>query len=557
MNRRAFWCSCLLTVCAMSARLMAQPAILTVTNSASNIIQGLPNSSIAQGSIFVVYGTGLGPANISVAPSAFQSATLSGTSVAVTVGGTTVNALMYYTSATQVAALLPSDTPTGTGTITVTYNNQNSSAATMTVVGSNLGIFTVASTGDGAGIVTYPDYSLVSPLKAANCGGPDTTCGAANPGDTLILWATGVGPISGNDASGAGLGVNMPNIPLKLWVGGVQASVTYQGRSGCCVGEDQIVFTVPNNVPTGCAVPLMVQIGDQISNNVLMPVANGSRTCPLVRNDLAPSGVEAIEQLVTDGTPPRAGTINLAHISTGGKAFADGAQLQFAQFTSILPGTPLFFASWLDTQPDGTCLVYNNGSGHLSSPLTGGNLLDAGSSFSLTGPQGNVQLMPNSGSPTPFNSTGAFLVPGDYTISGTGGADIGSFSGKITIPAASTLTSPAPSGTITRTDGLPVTWTPGTGELQIKVASCVDSPVNNTCNVGAAVTCNVRASAGAFTIPPYILEALPASSFAGVVLSSHSVASFTATGLDVGSIAAYSNLGGFGFGWGSGGFTLK
>src|SRR5271166_2138023 len=351
MNRRAFWLySCLLTVCAMNARLLAQPAITNVTNSASNIIQGLPNSSIAQGSIFVVYGTGLGPANISFAPSAFQTTTLGGTSVAVTVGGTTVNAPMYYTAATQVAALLPSNTPAGTGTMTVTYNNQNSSAAPITVVGSNLGIFTVASTGDGPGIVTYPDYSLVSPLKAANCGGPNTTCGAANPGDTLILWATGLGPINGDDASGAGLGVNMPNIPLKLWVGGVQASVSYQGRSGCCVGEDQIVFTVPNNVPTGCAVPLLVQIGDQISNNVLMPVANGSRSCPFVRSDLAPSGVAPIEQLVATGAA-RAGTINLAHISTGGGVFVDGSALGFEKFTSFLPGTPVFFASWLDIQP--------------------------------------------------------------------------------------------------------------------------------------------------------------------------------------------------------------
>jgi uncharacterized protein (TIGR03437 family) len=38
---------------------------------------------------------------------------LSGASVAVTVGSATVNALMYYTSDKQVAALLPSNTPTG------------------------------------------------------------------------------------------------------------------------------------------------------------------------------------------------------------------------------------------------------------------------------------------------------------------------------------------------------------------------------------------------------------------------------------------------------------
>ena len=30
-----------------------------------------------------------------------------------------------------------------------------------------------------------------------------TTCGAANPGDVLTIWATGLGPVAGSDAPGA------------------------------------------------------------------------------------------------------------------------------------------------------------------------------------------------------------------------------------------------------------------------------------------------------------------------------------------------------------------
>ena len=81
--------------------------------------------------------------------------------------------------------------------------------------------------------------------------------------------------MSGNEASGAGLGQDMPNIPLTLWLGGVQAPVVYRGRSGCCIGEDQIAFTVPKNVPTGCAVPLLIQIGNQVSNATVMAIASG------------------------------------------------------------------------------------------------------------------------------------------------------------------------------------------------------------------------------------------------------------------------------------------
>jgi len=54
---------------------------------------------------------------------------LNGTSVAVKVGATTVAAPMYYTSHKQVAALLPSNMPTGAATFTVTYNGANSNAA--------------------------------------------------------------------------------------------------------------------------------------------------------------------------------------------------------------------------------------------------------------------------------------------------------------------------------------------------------------------------------------------------------------------------------------------
>jgi hypothetical protein len=143
-----------------------------------------------------------------------------------------------------------------------------------------VGILTLDSSGQGPAIITYPDYGLVSAAKAANCGGPNTACGAANPGDTLTLWGTGLGSVGGDDASGAGLGQNMPNIPLTVWLGGAQAPVSYQGRSGCCVGLDQIVFTVPSKVPTGCAVPLVVQIGtttNTVSNTAQPDAAAQSR----------------------------------------------------------------------------------------------------------------------------------------------------------------------------------------------------------------------------------------------------------------------------------------
>ena len=513
------------------------PSVTAVVNGASYITPGLPNAGIAQGSIFVVFGSDLGPANISFAPTAFQSTTLSNTSVSVTVAGTTVNALMYYTSAGQVAALLPSNTPTGTGAITVAYNGQTSSPVPIAVVANNLGIFTIGSNGQGPGIVTYPDYSLVSDAKGSQCGGPNTTCGAANPGDTLILWATGLGPVSGNDASGAGLGQNMPNIPLTVWLGGVQASVTYQGRSGCCIGEDQIVFKVPNNVPTGCAVPLLVQIGNQISNNTVMPVANGSRNCTPTNPAVASINVE---QAVNAG-PVTYGDIELHRtLNDSGTGYEDLARFQFSRFLTYPPGSQPFFVSYADDPPLGTCLVFNNLNAGFSPPVASSANADAGSEFTITGPNGNIVA---AASPGLFRATlsaaGTYLSPGAYTVSGAGGADIGPFNAAVTIFPPPSVTSPANLviPPVTRSSGMTITWTGGSPNAYVLIL--LGGATDNTDTNGAVAACYVAANAGTFTIPPYALLPLPAGNFTEFVFSARTASvPFTATGLSLGTLEA-------------------
>lgn len=153
--------------------------------------------------------------------------------------------------------------------------------------------------------------------------------------------------------------------PLKVWLGGVQAPVSFQGR-GCCYGEEQIVFTVPNTVPSGCAVPLVVQIGDEISNSTVMPVATSNRDCTPVNPALAAAGVE---QAAMAGTLSYS-TIKLRHKLITGSSFADDVKFQFekilafnrersrslcpgsttcrlapASFTRILRGTASLFRS--------------------------------------------------------------------------------------------------------------------------------------------------------------------------------------------------------------------
>jgi uncharacterized protein (TIGR03437 family) len=426
---------------------------------------------------------------------------------------------MYYTSDSQVAALLPSNTPPGRGSFTVTYNGQTSALMNHNIETNSVGIFSIDSSGQGPAIVTYPDYSLVSPIKAANCGGPNTTCGAANPGDVLIVWATGLGPVSGgSDSSGAGLGQNMPNVPLTLYLGGVQVPVSYQGRSGCCIGEDQIVFTVPNNVPTGCAVPLVAQIGtgqNTISNTTVIPVASGSRSCTPANPAFAAIGSANIQQAVAAG-PVTFGSIALSHVlkNGSGPSYLDNGGFTFAKILDYAPDSQPFFLSFIDDLPLGTCLVYNNPNGTSSNPIGDVAPLDAGSSFTVKGPNGSVPVAGNPGkTKATLSASGTFITPGVYTITADGGKDVGPLNATLTIPAWPTLLTPQPSSnlTVTRANGMTFTWNPNgsNGHVEIQIGSATD----NTFNFGGLAYCNVPASAGTFTIPPYVMLALPAGNF--------------------------------------------
>ena len=517
------------------------PSISGVVNAASGIVQALPNGGIAQGSIFLVLGSNLGPATLSVDSSPFANTALAGTSVTVTVKGTAVKALMYYTSTTQVAALLPSNTPAGTGTISVTYNNNTSAPAPITVVQNNAGIFTTPSGGGGAAVITYPDYSVVSASPSSPCGGPNTACGSANPKDVLILWLTGLGPVSAPDNSGPQPG-NMPDIPLKLWIGGMQAAVSYQGRSGCCIGLDQVVFTVPDGVTTGCAVPLFVQIADEISNYSWIPVANGSRSCTPT-NPIFTSSVVAT---VSNGEPVTSTQIKLRRRPTN-QGIVDRADAQF-QKSTVVPGMGPFVLTLLDSPSVGTCGVLSNP----NLDITQGAIafqsgIDAGTSLTLNGPNGSKVMSKTvtAGQPTDyFISIGqGYYSPGNYTVTGPGGADVGPFTAMLAIPSLAVWTNQASLTTVTRANGLTVTWTGGASQyILITGGSFTDTSLNT----GAIFFCLASGDAGTFTVPASVLLTLPAvAASPNGYLTFQPAASpvtFTATGLTLGSIDFNSNV---------------
>lgn len=525
---------------AAAITLYAQPAITAggIFNAASYAYPGLPNAAIAQGSLFVVYGAGMGPGALATAALPLPT-TLSGTSMTATVSGTTTKPLIVYTSAGQIAAVMPSNTPVGTGTLTVSYNGQTSATSPLTVVGSSFGIFSVNQGGSGPGIITNPAYAVAGLTTSAN------------PGGVYIIWGTGLGPaISGDESNGI---ATLGTLPVQVLVGGATAAVSGYARSRCCGGVDQIAFVVPAGV-TGCHVPVAVQIGNVVSNFVSMPIAATGSVCsdpatpsttPVTTGGNVSIGSISLSRTsISLALPPPLGT-STSTTDSGSASFFRYSPVQYAQ-----QANPLQIATF------GACTVYTfRGTNQNFIDPTQPVNLDAGPSISVTGPNGTQTLTRSNGAYfgqlgggvtgiPGSTSTPLYLTQGQYQINnGNGGADVGPFSTTLNIPAPLVWTNASSISTINRSAGQTVTWTGGDPAGNVEITGYSSAGSGNA-TVGAAFVCLQQQKAGSFTIPAAVLLTLPAGSASngvpsGILGVGYSVEqSFTATGLDQAAVGA-------------------
>ena len=541
-----------LAVCTASS---AQPLIAPrgIVNGASFMAPGLPAGSIAQGSLFTIFGIRLGPTS-SPGLSFPLSTTLGGVSVKITQGATTVEAIPVFVGPGQINAIMPSDAPLGkvsirvTGTFAGTVIPGPPSPAN--IVTTSVGIFGVNSAGTGQGVMQQFVSAKQMPYNA-----PALT---AKPGQVIILYATGLGPIQGADNEAPPSG-NL-SAPVEVFVGGVSATVQYHGRSSCCAGLDQINFQVPANAPTGCWVPIQVRTNSTVvSNTLTMAISsNGGGACSdplnaLSQPFLAGKKIGAIALLHADVTED-------VGLPTPGSVITDSAMLTFQQeqATPVAPFHPIF-----SLPPAGTCTAYAAAGDlfdgdNFPGPLTTGKFLDAGATFALIAPnaQRNMGRPANNErnfQPLGYTYTGyanslipssLVLVPGNYTLTGPGGADVGAINAKFNVPTnyALTWTNRATTEIITRSQGFTINWTGApAGEPVIIYGGGVDAPHNAT----ALFVCVASPGASSFTVPPQVLANIQGTRrnllrSKGVVyvgaLPTSSPINFTASGLDVGVI---------------------
>ncbi len=453
--------------------------------------------------------------------------------------------------------------------MTLTYNGQPTPfPVTVNVVPSAVGIYTSTSSGLGPGVFTALDGTVKSFAVTAQ------------PNEVVTAWATGLGAIDGPDNV---VPSTFPNFPgVEVFVGTQSAKVIYAGRSGCCSGVDQISFQVPAGL-SGCYVPVAALSGGILSNFVSIAV-NGSggacsdtgptlpagafnraaagenvkiaalaigpvsvlqvigfnqriylatRLSSLLHVKVAPQDVDGLLRAMRLQDPrafSRALSRTLAKYSAAWKALdpaaraavshtvslsQEGAVAGFGQYSNnatLAAGIGGLFSS------QETCTVGNLGSESLGSPGIG---LDAGPSLTLSGQAGSWTLMPTGKGEYQalFGSTpaGPNLPAGSYAVAGGGGSDVGTFSASMTVGGNILWSNKPAISTVDRTQPLTITWSGGTQPGSVLLGGYSESPTGGH----VLFTCSEDVSKGSFTIPSFVLSALPASTGGVMFIGPH------------------------------------
>jgi uncharacterized protein (TIGR03437 family) len=246
-------------------------SIGAVANAASLVpfappIAGFGDASVAvsPGEIIVLFGTGLGPANLAVATpkNGVFGTQLAGTTVVIN----GVPAPLIYTSSTVVAAIVPYEVNGLTSApVSVTYQGQSSLVSTLNVAATAPGIFTANASGSGQAAALNQDGTL------------NTATNPAPIGTVVTLFLTGEGQTTPNGVDGQlanGSTLPMPIQSVSATIGGLSAVVNYAGAAPTEVaGLMQLNVQIPTGVVPSPSVAVQVEIGGLFSQAATINVS--------------------------------------------------------------------------------------------------------------------------------------------------------------------------------------------------------------------------------------------------------------------------------------------
>jgi uncharacterized protein (TIGR03437 family) len=178
---------------------------------------------------------------------------------------------LYYTLYGQIACQIPSDAPLGTSLVQVKRQDGQVSNQVSVDIAARAPQILVGP--GGYGVITFPDYSRPMPTGSF----PGVVTHPAKPGDTLTLWAIGLGPTSpfvgtGQPAPSIEPLARLTSTPVVTFgggVGGATATPLFAGLSPTYAGLYQVNVAIPDNAPKG-NVYVSLAFGDSSSNSVLI-----------------------------------------------------------------------------------------------------------------------------------------------------------------------------------------------------------------------------------------------------------------------------------------------
>jgi hypothetical protein len=339
----------------------------------------------------------------------------------------------------------------------------------------------------------------------------------------VVAYGTGLGPLAAGDNSTSGAYFDFSKtMNIQAIVGGVSIPVSYAGRAGY-PGEDQINFTLPANIPTGCAVSLQLSVNGALSATTSISIAPDANSSACVMPGYTTAQLQKLDQggtITTGGfgitqfteTVPQLGTIK-SDIIGGGFSQLTAFQLSSAASVNV------------SVIQSGSCQVIHSTSSGTSTSTGSLTYLDAGK-VTITGPSGSSltnQALTETNNSYSLLSTEGYTIPGQtsfsvpagtYTLNGAGGNDVGSFSNvSLTLATAITVTGGLPS-TVVRSTPLTINWTGGNASDFLQIVGGGSTTTGTGASQVTSSTefiCVTTAGAQTFTVPSSILTQLPAS----------------------------------------------
>lgn len=232
------------------------PAVTAVVNGAS-----FAGGGVVPGELATVFGTNLtSSSGINVTsglplPKAFlqDSVMANGQPVA-------LFAVDNVNGQQQINFQVPWEVSSGSSATFAVTNSGNAGASiSVPVLVAQPGIFNYSAGGDTFGAILHSNFQL------ANTAEP------AKPGETVLIYCTGLGAVSSPPADGApGNGETTMSAPTVM-IGGKNAMVSFSGLAPGFVGLYQVNAEIPAGLASGNQ-PVTVEMAGVSSNSVSLPL---------------------------------------------------------------------------------------------------------------------------------------------------------------------------------------------------------------------------------------------------------------------------------------------